>query len=314
MKKKQIYIALFVMISYSLFAHKSTKDEKAFFKIIDKDGKSDIEELKKLLKKGIDINVKDELSKESALMHAIEEKNLKVIYFLIDNGIDLEVKASLDKTALLIAVEKIVKGDGNKKINFYIVKALLANNALYDARDRFKTTALSEALKNDKLKRIFNEIIDYKAAIDKNKKRNALVQAITHNDKNDSNFTKEQWLRLALLRNDTKQLLYALEKKVVKVDDILHLIASVPRMPIDFIAQLLSENLIEFNGLEKYYDSAKKADNKKFGRYYLELKKLIKSKKSKYFSEDILQQIGSFLPVESEKNDTKNESEEITID
>lgn len=238
----------------------------------------------------------------TALHYAVDARRKDVVEYLINKDADINAQTRTNITPLHFAV--IEHNNVQCKFCPDIIKILLSNDARYDIKDKTKETALFIAQKNNDIKKLFDEIIAYKKAVDENKKAAALVNAITHNDNNDSAFNKEQWIRLALLRKDHKQLFYALDEKAITVDDVVKLIASVPRMPLDFITQLLSENTIVFKDLKQYYDLAKQEDNKKFGKYYVKLQKLF-GKESAKFPKELYQKIVLFLPIE-EKPEVKD--------
>jgi len=306
MKSLKYGLLALIMISASLCAmlieneKELTQDERDFLKAAFLDN---VEKMKFYLKKGVDINAQEDYS---ALMNAVSNGSLNATSFLLDHGADIDAQDSISKTALTLAVVHAMDQNLRNKNSLATIKILLANNASYEIKNAFGDTALSNAQSDIKIKSIFDEIIEYKNAVEKDKKIDALVTAITHNNKNDSQFTKEEWIRFSLWNKYDKQLLYALDKKVIALDDVLRLIAKVYNIPLSLIPKLMDSGKINFKDLKPYYEMAKKEDNKKFGRYYVELQKIVgKPKKSQQFPEEIIKNISTFLETEPVKKEIK---------
>jgi ankyrin repeat protein len=96
-----------------------------------KDG--DLEKVKQLLERGADVNAKDEILGETALMWASSNGQKEVVEFLIEKGADVNAKTRFGNTALMYASEK-----GHKEV----VELLIKKGADINARDEYGWTPL----------------------------------------------------------------------------------------------------------------------------------------------------------------------------
>lgn len=100
-----------------------------------------LEEVEELIRKGADVNAKNEEGR-TALMYAAEfNKNPEVIKVLLTNGADVNAKDKDGETALMSAVAF------NK--NPEVIQVLLNNGADMNAKDEIGRTALDFALVNN---------------------------------------------------------------------------------------------------------------------------------------------------------------------
>ena len=104
-------------------------DDKGYLKSLD--------EIKELLKKGADVNVKNNKG-STALMLMAGKGNLEFCQYLVDIGADLEVKNNWKSTALMFAA---YSGHLN------VVKYLAQSGADVDVKDEWNRTALDMARK-----------------------------------------------------------------------------------------------------------------------------------------------------------------------
>ena len=89
-----------------------------------------------LLKKGLDVNARDDQDGRTILMHAVWFGQLDVMRILIDKGADINAKNKKGVTALILATDK-----GNAEL----VRFLLDNGADVNAKDSLGYTALIKA-------------------------------------------------------------------------------------------------------------------------------------------------------------------------
>lgn len=100
--------------------------------LIDAAENGNLDEVRKALEKGADVNAKDKYS-NTALMKAAVKGHSDIVELLIEEGADTDAKDVFDETALFNAV---LKG------HFHIVKLLIENGADVNVKD-----ALTEAIK-----------------------------------------------------------------------------------------------------------------------------------------------------------------------
>lgn len=93
-------------------------------------------ELQSVLAKGVDINITDE-ERETALMEAADDGNLRAVQNLIAAGADVNLRNEDAETALMMAAD-----EGYTEI----VKALIAAGAEPNAVDEDGETALQKAI------------------------------------------------------------------------------------------------------------------------------------------------------------------------
>ncbi|MDD5454971.1 MAG: ankyrin repeat domain-containing protein [Candidatus Ratteibacteria bacterium] len=124
------------------------------------------EQVRTLLDKGADINTKDKISGDTALMWAALVGRIDIVKFLIDNGADVNIKNNVGNTALMEAalntpvylaismvkdtnMEDEILGDTRimafQKVYADIVKLLIENGADINAKDNKGNTALMMA-------------------------------------------------------------------------------------------------------------------------------------------------------------------------
>ena len=97
-----IFIGLFSSLSALAQDNKLTKDERAFLDYA-KTGKT--KNIEKLLKKNIDINVKDTNGmKNTALIYAADLGFKDTVKVLIDSGADVNIRNEVGETAIMKSV------------------------------------------------------------------------------------------------------------------------------------------------------------------------------------------------------------------
>ena len=147
---------------------RKTKDEQDENKIIEtKDvtplmmaalGNSDVKVIELLLKKGADIQAKNENEKTAFMYAAEENSNPEVIETLLKNGANIEAKAKYGLTALICAAYR------NK--NPEVIETLIKNGANIEAKNKYGLTALMYAAYGNKNPEVIETLIENGANIE----------------------------------------------------------------------------------------------------------------------------------------------------
>nr|NGX31947.1 hypothetical protein [Chlamydiota bacterium] len=100
-------LGIFVGIAFSVCAmEKITQDQqaklnKAFIEAVKK---NEVEEVKQLLDNGVDVDLHDQYSGQTALIIAAQKGYVASVKMLLDKGANAGLKCGLGDTALIIAV------------------------------------------------------------------------------------------------------------------------------------------------------------------------------------------------------------------
>lgn len=114
-------------------------------KLLENVKKNDIEEVKKYLKYGADINSRDE-NKKNALMIALENENYNMAEFLINEGIKLFVRDKLKRTSIHYAASV---GKDLKFVSLVLSKIPKEKQIkVVNLQDKFGDTPLIMAVRN----------------------------------------------------------------------------------------------------------------------------------------------------------------------
>lgn len=119
----------------------------------------DIKWVKRLLKRGCNLEMKDAHGK-NALMIAIEKKNMNIVKAILEKGINIEMRDDKGKSALMIAIE-----------NNYIdgVNILLNNGADINAMDNNNRNVLMYALRcGESMSFLINSLLSRDAIVEDN--------------------------------------------------------------------------------------------------------------------------------------------------
>ncbi|HEV2601147.1 MAG TPA: ankyrin repeat domain-containing protein [Candidatus Babeliales bacterium] len=100
-----------------------------------------IEQIKKILAKGVDINIRNE-DGQTPLIYAAKMGKLDVVQFLVAQGADINIQDQLGRTSLMYAI-KLSKLD--------VVKFLIEKGAAVDVQDIGNDTALTYAVQRGSL-------------------------------------------------------------------------------------------------------------------------------------------------------------------
>ena len=137
----------------------------------DRSNLKSLEEIKQLLKKGADVNAKDEWSGETALFVVARWGHIEVVKYLAECGADLEAKDESGRTALIGAA---------KEGQIEVVKYLAEKGADVDAKDEwYGETALMKAARDGNLDMV-KCLAEYGAQLDIQDKNGwtALITAV----------------------------------------------------------------------------------------------------------------------------------------
>lgn len=232
-------------------------------------GNKDISEF--LLKHGAKVNARRTfINGATPLMLGLTRDipiNRDTIKLFLRYGADINARDNHNRTPLTALL--VLKGPEE------LVKFLIENGADVNAVDTYKYRSMNgrtilqvaEEHACEKIISIIKEVIVYQEAVAKDKiyaKQTALANAI---NAEKTNFTKEEWLNIALSNNNVKEINYCIKQGIFKPIDVLNALLEHPNFPYDTFK----------NKWEKASDDDKK-----------ELKKLAQEEKNTTFLDAIL--------------------------
>lgn len=234
-----------------------------------------------LIDKGARLDIKD--NNDSTLLHAairtgnssdekLNEEQLNLIRYFIDKGLDVNAKDKDGQTPLFYAVKKYNYTGSNAEYFLNIIRMLLAHNAAFKIGDNtYQLASLYPTVKA-----LFDDIVAYKAAVEKNKLyagNNALEETILKNRTGEPAFnqypwqklgilTKYEWLTLALLNNHIPQIKQCIKQGIFTPFEILKGLALRPYMPLTIFDSLWEQ--VDKDEKNKLENVAQEAKNQNF--------------------------------------------------
>ncbi len=174
--KAKIFISLFSAILLSSFVNTThifslSKLDKALFKAVEK---GDKKKVAALIKKGADVNAKDDW-KRSSLYTASGKGHLAIVKLLIQSGADVNLKNEFDGTALHEACS-----EGHSKIVTLLLEKGADVNAITRARKRTPLHRVMDGKENKERIKIVKALLAKGAKVNVRNRNNGLMVTPLH--------------------------------------------------------------------------------------------------------------------------------------
>ena len=106
MKRQLIFLVILISLLATFFCTRPKTPDKDLFKAI---GRNDVNGVIKALKRGADIEAKNEFKGRTPLIHAAQQGRIDIVRLLIEKWSNIHAKDNDGFTALMLATEDLTK-------------------------------------------------------------------------------------------------------------------------------------------------------------------------------------------------------------